>query len=102
MEVIMDRLRSPQAVVPEIKCTNWTMELINLETPSQDCLEAPIRKRSKMRIFNIHDTIAPVIEIASDTLYMTSLEYATNGAESNIVSITDNCGTALGAVSYTH
>src|SRR5690606_31626741 len=51
-----------------------------------------------IQVFNILDTIPPVIEIASDTLYMTSLEYATRGAESNIVSITDNCGTATGDI----
>ena len=51
-----------------------------------------------IQVFNILDTIPPVIEIAADTLYMTSLEYATRGAESNIVSITDNCGTATGDI----
>jgi len=51
-----------------------------------------------VQVFNIHDTIPPVIEIASDTMYMSSLEYATRGAGSNIVSITDNCGTATGDI----
>ena len=47
-----------------------------------------------VQVFEIHDTIAPVVVLASDTLHMSSLEYATNGAGSNIVSIQDNCGTA--------
>lgn len=51
-----------------------------------------------VQVFYIHDTIAPVIEIASDSLYMTSLEYATSGAGFNIVSVTDNCGSAVGDI----
>jgi len=48
-----------------------------------------------VQVFYINDTIAPVIDIASDTLFMTSLEYEINGAGSNIVSIMDNCGSAF-------
>ncbi|MGH0054277.1 MAG: T9SS type A sorting domain-containing protein, partial [Sphaerochaetaceae bacterium] len=51
-----------------------------------------------VQVFNVHDTLAPVVVLASDTLYMTSLEYATNGAGSNIVSIMDNCGSATSEV----
>ena len=51
-----------------------------------------------VQVFDINDTIPPVIRIAADTLYMTSLDYATNGAGSNIISITDNCGRPAGDI----
>ncbi|MBY5960286.1 T9SS type A sorting domain-containing protein, partial [Membranicola marinus] len=54
---------------------------------------------SYVQIFNIHDTIAPVIELASDTLYMTSLEYAGFEAESNLGPAADNCGQATDDIS---
>src|SRR5690625_2899138 len=45
-----------------------------------------------VQTFVIQDSIPPVIEIGSDTLYMTEMEYEMEGAIANIVSITDDCG----------
>lgn len=45
-----------------------------------------------VQTFVIYDSIPPVIEIASDTLYMTQMEYEMNGAIANIISVSDGCG----------